>query len=81
MSNFTFLGCLELVKKFVLWVVGGWVVCKAILVFYFGPDKALGLGLRLGPSRTIDIFTGHARPSARPSNDLSGNFPPNMSIE
>ena len=35
-------------------MVGGWwVVCKAILVFYFGPDQALGLGLRLGPSRTI----------------------------
>ena len=35
-------------------VVGGWWVCKAILVFYFGPDQALGLGLRLGPSRTIN---------------------------
>ena len=50
MSNFTLLGSLELVKKFVWW---WWWVCKAILVFYFGPDQALGLGLRLGPSRTI----------------------------
>ena len=31
---------------------GRWVVCKPILVFYFGPNQALGLGLRLGPSRT-----------------------------
>ena len=29
------------------------VVCKPILVFYFGPNQALGLELRLGPSRTI----------------------------
>ena len=46
---------LELVNKFV-WlvvVVGGFVVCKPILVFYFGPNQALGLELRLGPSRTI----------------------------
>ena len=31
----------------------GWV-CKPILVFYFGPNQAFGLGLRLGPSRTIN---------------------------
>jgi hypothetical protein len=37
----------ELVQKFV-WVV----VCKPILVFYFGPNLAFGLGLRLGPSQT-----------------------------
>ena len=30
-------------------VGGGWV-CKPILVFYFGPNQAFGLGLRLGPS-------------------------------
>jgi hypothetical protein len=29
-----------------------WVVCKPILVFSFGPNQALGLGLRLGPIRT-----------------------------
>ena len=28
------------------------VVCKVVLVFYFGPNQALGLGLKLGPSRT-----------------------------
>ena len=27
-------------------------VCKPNLVFYFSPDQAFGLGLRLGPSRT-----------------------------
>ena len=43
-----FLCTQELVKKFV-W----WVVCKPILVFYFGPNLVVGLGLRLGPSRTI----------------------------
>jgi hypothetical protein len=34
---------------------GGWwwvVVCKPNLVFYFGPNQALGLGMGLGPSRT-----------------------------
>ena len=43
-------------------VVGGgwwWWVCKPILVFYFGPNQALGLRLRLGPSQTI--FVGGAR--------------------
>ena len=30
--------------------VGGWGV--GILVLYFGPGQAFGLGLRLGPSRT-----------------------------
>jgi hypothetical protein len=36
---------LELVKKFVWWVVGGWwvVVCTPILVFSFGPNQALCL--------------------------------------
>ena len=28
------------------------VVCKLILMFYFGPNQAYGLELRLGPSRT-----------------------------
>ena len=41
MLNLTLMGCLELVKKFVSW----WVVCKPILVFYFGPEEALDLGL------------------------------------
>ena len=40
---------LEVVKQFVWWVV---VVCKPILVFSFGPNQALGLRLRLWPSRT-----------------------------
>ena len=35
-------------KKFVWWVV----VCKPILVFSFGSNRALGLGLRLGPGQT-----------------------------
>ena len=34
-------------------VVGGGWVCKPILVFSFGPNQAFGLGLGLGPSRTI----------------------------
>ena len=38
--------------RYEVWVVGC-VVCKPILVFYFGPNLAFGLGLRLGPSRTI----------------------------
>ena len=45
MLNFTLLGCLELVKKFV--VGGGWVsgggggwVCKPILVFSLGFGQA-----------------------------------------
>ena len=41
MSNFTLLGCLELVKKFV--VGGGWwwvMVLKPILVFSFGLSQA-----------------------------------------
>ena len=42
--SFTFLCPQELNKKFVWWWVV--VVCKPILVFYFG------VGLRLGPSRT-----------------------------
>ena len=51
-----FLCTLELVKKFVWWVSGGgWVVCKPILVFYFGPNKAFGHGLRLGLSRKISL--------------------------
>jgi hypothetical protein len=28
------------------------VVCKPNLVFCFGPNQALGLGMGLGPSRT-----------------------------
>ena len=47
-----FLCTLEVVKS----VCGEWwwlVVCKHILVFSFGPKQALGLGLGLGPSRTI----------------------------
>ena len=42
MLNFTLLGCLELVKKFVVvvLVVGGWVVCKPILVFSFDFGQA-----------------------------------------
>ena len=35
------------------WWVGGKLVCKTILVFYFGPNQAYGLGLRLQQSRTI----------------------------
>jgi hypothetical protein len=34
-------------------VVVGECVRKPILVFYFGPNQAFGLRLRLGPSRTI----------------------------
>ena len=30
-----------------------WVGCKSVLVFSFGPNQVLGLGLWLGPSRTI----------------------------
>ena len=30
------------------------VVCKPILVFYFGPNQTFGLGLKLGQSRTIE---------------------------
>ena len=47
---------LELVKKCVWWWVGGCVgwLCNPILVFYFGPNQAFGLVLRLGPSRTIE---------------------------
>ena len=63
---------LELVKKFVWWVggwVGGWVVvCKAILVFYFGPNQDFGLGLRLGPSRTT---TTTARTRTRTTRTLT----------
>ena len=33
----------------------GWL-CKPILVFYFGPNQAFGLGLRMGPSQTILIY-------------------------
>jgi hypothetical protein len=51
--SFGFLCILELVQRFVWWWRVVLVVCMVcILVFYFGPDQASGLGLRLGPSRT-----------------------------
>ena len=46
MQNFSFLACLEVVEKFVVgggggWVVvGGWVVCKPILVFSLSLGQA-----------------------------------------
>ena len=36
---------------------GGWVVCKPNLVFSFGPNQALGLGMGLWPSRTKQAGT------------------------
>ena len=41
---------------------GGWVVCKPILVLCFGPNQALGHGLRPGPSQRKDgeILSQHS---------------------
>ena len=58
----------EIINKTVCWSLcggtrgdlygtrGDLVVCKPNLVFCFGPNQALGLGMGLGPSRTIKQF-------------------------
>ena len=48
-QNFSFLACLEVPEKFVVVVVvvGGWVVCKPILVFSLSLSQAEQFVLRL----------------------------------
>ena len=71
MSNFTFLGCLELVKKFVggWWVVGGGgggggggvVICEFIVLLWSKPFSS-SLSFGLGPSRTIKLLSREVVP-------------------